>query len=118
MLKIIIVEFLTKDLVFVREDNIVHMVDGDDSEIVGVKSKNIVINNFLAKSKFLIKPKPKVGFLTLIGKLEFRKLRQAFIKSLILSHFDLKYPIWIKTDILDYVISRVLSQLTLDKLNQ
>ncbi len=45
-------------------------------------------------------------------------MRQAFVKTLILNHFDLEYYIQIKTDISGYAISRILSQLTLNDLGQ
>ena len=53
-------------------------------------------------------------FLTLNTKKTFNYLRLAFIKALIFWHFDLKNHIWIKTNVLNYVIDRVLSQLNLD----
>ena len=61
----------------------------------------------------------------LIGSLEFfivrarrvfTKLRQAFIKVLIIYYFDLKVYIWIETDVLSYVTDRILNQLSLDSL--
>ncbi len=48
----------------------------------------------------------------------FTKLRQAFVKALILNYFDLEYHIWIKMDASGYTISEISSQLTLDNLNQ
>lgn len=79
---------LARDLVFVRKGNTIYGISGDDDEIAETKFKNIVMPNFLAKSKSLIKPRPKVGFLTLIARLAFIILRQAFIKTLILHHYD------------------------------
>ncbi len=46
----------------------------------------------------------------------FTKLRQAFVEALILNHFNLKHHIHIEIDILGYVISRNLRQLTSDDL--
>ncbi len=41
-----------------------------------------------------------------------------FVKALILNHFDLKYYIYIKTNIFSYTINRIFNQLTLDNLVQ
>ena len=51
-------------------------------------------------------------------RLMFIKLRKAFTKAPILIYFDPEYHIWIETDMLGYVIGRVLTQLTLDNLSQ
>ena len=48
----------------------------------------------------------------------FTKLRQAFIKALILYHFDPKHHIRVKMDVSGYVIGEVLNQLILDDLGQ
>ena len=53
-------------------------------------------------------------FLISKAKKTFNYLLLAFIKALIFSHFDQKNYIQIKTDILNYTIDRVLSQLNLD----
>ncbi len=45
-------------------------------------------------------------------------MRQAFIKALILYYFDLKYYIWIETNILGYAIGEIFSQLIFDNLGQ
>ena len=58
------------------------------------------------------------SYLTPNAKQAFTKLRQAFTKALILRHFDPKCHIRIKTDASGYAISGVLSQLTLDNLDQ
>ena len=55
-------------------------------------------------------------FLTFKIKKSFTKLRQAFVETLILNHFDLKCHIEIETDVLGYAIGGILSQLTLDNL--
>ena len=67
------------------------------------------------------KSKKTVGFLeffTLTARLAFTKLKQAFVKILIFHHFDLKYHIWIKINILGYAIGEVLSELVLNDLGQ
>ena len=57
-------------------------------------------------------------FLTPRAKLAFTELRQAFVKTLILYHFDPEYHIQIKTDASSYVIGGIFSQLTLDDSGQ
>ena len=58
----------------------------------------------------------KPTFLIPSTKKAFNLLRQAFIKALILRHFDPKCHIQIETDPSSYAISEVLSQLTPDQL--
>ena len=58
------------------------------------------------------------GYLTPSAKRAFTQLRQAFIKTPILQHFDPECHIRIETDASGYTIGRVLSQLTLDNLGQ
>ena len=57
-------------------------------------------------------------FLTSGARMAFTKLRQAFIKALILHHFDLERHIRVETDISAYAIGGVLSQLTSDNSSQ
>lgn len=109
-------ELSTKDLISVGEDNIVNEVVGSINKVGGAKSKNLVMPNFLAKSKLFVKPSFKLGFLTSRARLTFTKLRQAFIKAQIFYHFNPKYHICIETDLLGYAISKTLSQLALDDL--
>lgn len=47
---------LARDLIFIKEDNTIYGITGDDDEITKAKFKNIVMPDFW----------PKVGFLTLI----------------------------------------------------
>ena len=95
----------------------------DSGEVDGGEVKDDEIGKKVQKmSKFknLSKSKKTVGssdFLTPGARLVFTKLRQAFFKALILHHFDLKYYIRIKTDVLGYAIGGVFSQLTLDDLS-
>ena len=56
----------------------------------------------------------KLNFLTSDAKKTFNHLRLAFIKALILQHFDPECHIWIETNALGYVIDRVFSQLNLN----
>ena len=55
-----------------------------------------------------------VLFLTPKAKKAFIKLRQAFVKALILNHFDPERHIRIETDVSGYTIGGILSQLTSD----
>lgn len=59
-----------------------------------------------------------MGFLTVKAILAFVKLKQGFIKALILYHFDPEYHICVETNLLGYAIYRVFSQLTLDNLSR
>ena len=56
------------------------------------------------------------SYLTPEARLAFTKLRKILTKALILQHFDLESHIRIETDVSDYAIGGVLSQLTLDNL--
>ena len=51
------------------------------------------------------------SLLTLSAKENFNSLRLAFIKALILQHFDPKCHIWIKINVSGYIICGMLSQL-------
>ena len=68
-----------------------------------------------SKSKNLFKKLPKskktvgLDFFTLGAKLAFTKLKQAFLKTPILYHFDPEHHIQIETDVSDYAIGGVLS---------
>ena len=71
-----------------------------------------------SKSKNLSKSKKTVEsyFFTSKARLVFIKLRQTFVKALILYYFDSKHYIRVKMDILGYGIGRILSFLTSDNL--
>ena len=66
------------------------------------------------------KSKKTIGSYFLIprAKLPFTELRQAFLKSPILHHFDLERHIRIETDVSGYTIGEVLDQLTSDDLGR
>ena len=70
-----------------------------------VKSKN---HNFL-KSRT---EEARTGFLTPKARLAFIQLRQAFVKTPILHHFDLESHIRIETNASGYTINSILSQLS------
>ena len=65
----------------------------------------------------IFKKSTKVKFLTFGTKKAFNLLRYAFIQVPIFQHFDLKWHIWIENNASSYAISRILSQLTLNKLD-
>ena len=67
----------------------------------------------MSKSK-----KTESGFLTSGARKAFTELRQAFIKALILHHFDPERHIRIETDESGYAIGGILSQLTSDDLGR
>ena len=74
----------------------------------------------MSKSKNLFKSKKTVGSLDFFiprVKLTFSKLRQAFLKALILYHFNPERNIRIETDVSGHAIGGVLGQLTLDDLS-
>ena len=58
------------------------------------------------------------GYLTFGAKRAFTQLKQAFTKASIFCYFDLEYYNQIKTNVSNYTIARVLSQLTLDNLGR
>ena len=58
------------------------------------------------------------SYLTPKARLAFTKLRKSFTKAPIFQHFDLEYHIRIETHMLNYVISGILNQLTLNNLGQ
>lgn len=60
----------------------------------------------------------KRGFIIFEARLNFAKLRQAFNIAPILHYFDLKYPIEIENNVLGYIISGILRQLTSNNLGQ
>ena len=73
------------------------------------KSKNPLKSRNL--SKFDIK-EVKSSFLTPNVRMAFNRLWLSFTQAPIFWYFDLKYYIWIETNVLDYVINKMLSQLT------
>ena len=85
----------------------------DDIKVDGGKVKVGEKGRNLSKSK-----KTESDFLTSGIRKAFTKLRQAFIKALILYHFDLERHIRIETDASGYAIGGVFSQLTLDNLGR
>ncbi len=101
-----------------------------DSDRIGQSIKNLstFANSTKYKKSDMTKSKksdlPKANFarinfgtdfLTSEAKTAFIHLPKAFTKAPILRHFDLKYHICIETNVLEYFISGVLSQMTLDQ---
>lgn len=68
-------ELLARDPVFINKNNIVDAIGDSDSEISGVKYKNMIMLDFLTKSKLLVDPSSGTGFLTPGARLTFIKLR-------------------------------------------
>ena len=92
-------------------------------EIIEADKVGIGIKNGDCKDKMVEKSPSKnlngiTGYLNPNARQFFTQLRQAFIKALIFQYFDLEYYIQIETDVLNYTISKVQSQLTLDNLGQ
>ena len=85
-------------------------VDGSEVEVdeVGKKAQKT------SKSKNSSKSQKMVGsdFLTSGAKLAFTELREAFLKALILHHFNPERHIRIEMDASGYAIDEVLNQLT------
>ena len=90
------------------EDAEIGSVGGDDCKDETVKRSLLTSKNSNKATGYLI---PK-------ARLAFTQLRKAFIKALILQHFDPKCHIWIETDVSGYAIDGVLNQLNLDNLGQ
>lgn len=78
--------------------------DGNEIDNIGIVN---VIKIRMAKSRDLVKT--GAGFFIPGTRLMFIELRQVFIKAYILHVFDLKCHIWVKTDILEYVIGNLES---------
>ncbi len=58
------------------------------------------------------------SFLIADARRAFIELRQAFVETLILNHFNPKHHIQIETDTSGYAIGKILSQLTSDNLSR
>ncbi len=82
--------------------------------------KNLLSVVKLAKSNKpnFITAKSWTDFLTPGAKKAFIHLQKAFIKALILRHFDLEFHIQIETDTSRYAIGEILSQITSDYSDQ
>ena len=99
------------------DDNEVNGFDVDGSMEYAKKSEKT------SKSQNSTKPRKKLSksenstnfdaikagskFLTPDARTAFNCLRLAFIEVLILGHFNLKYHIWIETNVLGYTISEM-----------
>ena len=89
-----------------KHDNVGIVDSGDDCEDKIVKRSPSKNSN------------RATGYLIPKARLAFIKLRKAFTKAPILQYFDPKCYIRIKTDMLNYAIGGVMSQLTLNNLSQ
>ena len=99
------------------------MFRADNNKVVGGdsgKANEIVVNlSKNEKSRKLmrmpnIEAMEKPNFLTLNAKKPFNHLRLAFIKALILRHFDLESHIRIETNVSGHAIGGVSSQFNLN----
>ena len=93
------------------------MHDKVDDE-VGKKDQKIFKSKNLFKNLFKSKKIVKTDILIPRTSLTFTKLRQVFVKALILHYFDLKCHIQVQTDVSNYAISEIFSQLTANNLGQ
>ncbi len=57
-------------------------------------------------------------FFTSKARYAFTKLRQPFVKTLILNYFDLECHIYIERNVSGYAIGGIFSQLTLNNFGQ
>lgn len=90
----------------------------DNIDIIDINSTRSVKIYKLTKSKILIWLKrTRTRFFTFGARLIFTKLRQAFIKVLIVYYFDLEYYIQIQTNVSSYIIIGIFCQLTMDDLH-
>lgn len=110
ILKFITLKLSSKDLIFVSKNNTIDRVDGGVSKIDRAKSQNMVISNFLAKFKLLVKSNSQSGFLTPQTSLAFVILKQALIELPIFFYLNPKCHICININRLGYIIDRVFSQ--------
>lgn len=105
MLKVTVSDPTTSELRLISKSSTINA--GVDSG--GNNKMSMANRSKTAKSKNMLQPKePGTGFFTPGAKLAFAKLRQAFMKTLILYHFNLEYHIEIKTDELGYTIDEAL----------
>ena len=70
-----------------------------------------------ANTKKGVKVAKGSNYLTSASKKAFNHLRHVFTQAPIFQHFDPEQHIWIETNISDYAINKVPSQLTLDDLS-
>lgn len=87
------------------------------SSIKGVYSGNMINEANIIDETNLRPSESGTGFLNLVTRLAFAKLRQTFSTAPILYYFNKKYYIWIKTNASSYVINRIVSQRTLESLD-
>lgn len=105
------------------EDSVINRIDNSEAnrakisaKITKSKTQEKSKNKNLAKSKTLAQSS-KSDFLTpKVGQV-FTKLRQAFIRALILYYFYLNCHIRIEINTSGYAINRVFSQLILDDMD-
>lgn len=81
-------KLLIRDLVAISENNTINGVGGNSK--IGKLKSQANFQDKLAKSKLLVEPSSRVGFLILRARLVFAKLRQIFINASIHHYFDPK----------------------------
>ena len=84
MLRIIVVKILAKKLVSVCDNSIIDEIGNGVSKIGRAKFKNMVMPDFLAKSKLLVEPSFRLDFLISKARLIFAMLKQVFIETPVL----------------------------------
>lgn len=75
MLTTSIVKPSTQELISINKSRTIDRINGIVNKVYKAKSKNIVIPDFLAKSKSLVESSSKSDFLTLETILAFAKLK-------------------------------------------
>ena len=80
--------------------------------------KDLSLKIYLSQKNCLSPKKVRSDFFIPRARLVITKLRQTFVKALILYHFDSERYIGIETNASGYAIGGVFSQLTLDNLGQ
>ena len=115
-------DFATIDLVAVSKDSIIN-------KVANSKVNRAKVDDKMAKSKSQYKNKDEnltkvfvqsfgSSFLTFGAKQAFTKMKQTYIETPILYHFDSNSYILIETNISHYAIDGILSQVSLDNLGQ
>ena len=87
-------------------------INDEIDDKVGKKSQKMSKSKKSSKSKKI----EKSDFFTFRARLTFTKLRQTFVKTLILHYFDLEHHILVEMDVSGYDIGGIFSLLILDNL--
>ncbi len=100
-----------------KNQEVLNGTSGTDSgDVGGDINLSFVIKLAKSKKSNLAKTNSsRPDFLIPEAKKAFIYVQKAFIKTLILRHFDSESYIWIKTNALGYIIDGILSQITSDQ---